>query len=227
MTPRSYISPRRKAAAIATRAHVIATATELLRNEEGAAAMSLESAAHAAGVARATVYNQFGSRRGLLEAVFDERAREGGLFRIAGAMALESSRDSLHRIITIFCDFWSFDPVIGRLNITAARDAEFEQAIAERNERRRRVVSAVVGRLHREGLVRAGARKDLVDLLFVFTSWSMFDALRRGDRSARAACALIISASDAAVAAAAPKGRAETHSERAPHGRRKRPRRGL
>ena len=205
MTSRPYVSPRRAAAAIATHARVIAAATELLRKEDGANAMSLESAAKAAGVARATVYNQFGSRRGLLEAVFDERAREGGLFRIAGAMALENPHDSLHRVIAIFCDFWSFDPAIGRLNTTASRDAEFAQAIAERNERRRKVLSAAVGRLHHAGLIRAKARTDLVDLLFVFTSWAMFDQLRRGDRSAKAVRALIVSASDAALAAAAPR----------------------
>ena len=167
--------------------------------------MSIESAAKAAGVSRATMYNQFGSRRGLLEAVFDERAREGGLFRIASAMALDDPRDSLHRVIAIFCDFWSFDPAIGRLNTTAERDAEFAQAIAERNERRRRVLSAIAGRMHRAGMVRAGARKDLVDLLFVFTSWAMFDQLRRGDRSVKAVRALILSAGDAAVTAAAPE----------------------
>jgi hypothetical protein len=59
--------------------------------------------------------------------------------------------------------------------------------------------------LARAGLVREKARKDLVDLLFAFTSWTMFDQLRRGDREARAVCALIVSASDGAVAAAAPK----------------------
>jgi AcrR family transcriptional regulator len=205
MTSRPYVSPSRAAAAIATRARVIEAATELLRDEEHAHAMSLESAASAAGVSRATVYKQFGSRRGLLEAVFDDRAKEGGLSRVAIAMALEDPLDALHRVIAIFCEFWSFDPVIGRLNATASRDAEFAQAIAERNERRRKVMSAVVGRLYRAGLVRERARKDLVDLLFAFTSWPMFDQLHRGDRDTKAACALIVSASDAAAAAAAPR----------------------
>ena len=215
MTVRSYVSPGRAAAAIATRARVIDAATELLRNEERAEAMSLESAAKAAGVTRATVYNQFGSRRGLLEAVFDARAKEGGLFRIASAMALGDPLESLHEVIRIFCDFWSFDPAIGRLNTTASRDAEFAQAIAERNERRRKVLRSVVGRLHRAGLVREKARRDVVDLLFAFTSWAMFDQLRRGDRNVRAVCALIVSACDAAVAAAAP-GRRSVHPAKAP-----------
>jgi hypothetical protein len=55
------------------------------------------------------------------------------------------------------------------------------------------------------GLVREKARKDLVDLLFAFTSWALFDQLRRGDRDAKAVCALITAASEAAIAASAPK----------------------
>jgi len=184
---------------------VLEAATELLRNEAHADAMSLESAAQVAGVTRATVYNQFGSRRGLLEAVFDERAKKGGLFRVATAMAHADPLEALHQVIAIFCDFWSSDPAIGRLNATASRDAEFALAIAERNERRRKVMGAIVGRLYRAGRVREKARKDLVDMLFAFTSWAMFDQLHRGDRDAGAVCALIVSASDAAVAAAAPR----------------------
>jgi len=42
-------------------------------------------------VTRLTVYNQFGSRRGLLEAVFDNIARQGGLHEIADAMAMPAT----------------------------------------------------------------------------------------------------------------------------------------
>jgi AcrR family transcriptional regulator len=67
---------------------------------------SLEAVARRAKVTRLTLYNQFGSRRGLLEAVFDERARLGGLSRIVAAMAMPDAREALDRIIANFCDFW-------------------------------------------------------------------------------------------------------------------------
>jgi AcrR family transcriptional regulator len=51
------------------------------------AAFSLDAIAKAADVTRLTVYNQFGSRRGLLEAVFDDIARRGRLHRLNDAMA--------------------------------------------------------------------------------------------------------------------------------------------
>ncbi|WP_404558819.1 TetR/AcrR family transcriptional regulator [Bradyrhizobium niftali] len=47
---------------------------------------SLDAVAKAANVTRLTVYNQFGSRRGLLEAVFDDIARRGRLGRLDDAV---------------------------------------------------------------------------------------------------------------------------------------------
>ena len=79
MPPRRYVSPVRSAAAAAKRERIVAAAARLLREKVNIAAFTLDAVAKAAGVARLTVYNQFGSRRGLLEAVFDERARQGGL----------------------------------------------------------------------------------------------------------------------------------------------------
>jgi AcrR family transcriptional regulator len=64
-------------------------------------AFSLESVAAAAGVTRLTVYKQFGSRGGLLEAVFDRLARAGRLERIAGpetAEHFDQAHEALPRI---------------------------------------------------------------------------------------------------------------------------------
>jgi AcrR family transcriptional regulator len=95
-----------------------------------------------AGVTRLTVYNQFGSRSALLEAVFDERAARGGLHRIAGAMAASDPHAGLLQVIAIFCDFWSYDPrALGRLHAAGASDPEFDASVRERNERRRRLLS--------------------------------------------------------------------------------------
>jgi AcrR family transcriptional regulator len=57
---------------------VIEEAAAFLRHEP-LSAFALESVAKAAGVTRLTVYNQFGSRRGPLEAVFDHFAERGRL----------------------------------------------------------------------------------------------------------------------------------------------------
>ena len=88
MRRRTYVSSVRSTAAAEKRDRVIEAAAKSLREDEGIAGFSLDHVAKAAGVTRLTVYNQFGSRRALLEAVFDEIARQGGLAGIADAMAM-------------------------------------------------------------------------------------------------------------------------------------------
>src|SRR5213595_3119494 len=147
MKKRAYVSSVRSAAAAEKRDRVIEAAAKLLREDESIARFSLDTVAKAAGVTRLTVYNQFGSRRGLLEAVFDDIAREGGLHRIADAMAMADPREALDRLVEIFCAFWNRDSAVGRLHDAMATDPEFADAILERNERRRKGLTVLVGRI--------------------------------------------------------------------------------
>jgi AcrR family transcriptional regulator len=126
---------------------VIEAAGRFRREAESVAAFSLDAVAKAAGVTRLTVYNQFGSRRGLLEAVFDDIARRGHLIWLGDAMAEPDSWKGLDQLIEIFCDFWGGDPAVGRLHDAMAVDAEFAQALLERNERRRQSLEVLVARL--------------------------------------------------------------------------------
>src|ERR1700737_5433233 len=105
MRRRAYVSSVRAAGAAEKRDRVIAAAARSLREDASIASFSLDSVAKAAGVTRLTVYNQFGSRRGLLEAVFDEIARQGGLSRIEEAMAMPDPGMALDRLVEIFCHF--------------------------------------------------------------------------------------------------------------------------
>src|SRR4030081_219250 len=110
MPKRHYVSSVRAAAAVEKRDRVVDAATKLLRENVSIATFSLDAVAKGAGVTRLTVYHQFGSRRGLLEAVFDDIAERGGLTEIADAMAMPDPRAALDRLVEIFCAFWSRDP---------------------------------------------------------------------------------------------------------------------
>src|ERR1051325_1178629 len=140
MKRRAYVSSVRSEAAAEKRDRVIEAAAKLLREDASIARFSLDTVAKAAGVTRLTVYNQFGSRRGLLEAVFDDIARQGGLHEIADAMAMPDPLKALDRVVEIFCRFWARDAAIGRLHEAMATDPEFAEALLERNERRRKLV---------------------------------------------------------------------------------------
>jgi AcrR family transcriptional regulator len=192
VSPRAYKSPLRDAATSATRARVVAAAAAILGAAEGVRKFSLEAVARKAGVTRLTVYNQFGSRRALMEAVFDERAASGGLFRLIEAMHGPDPRAALLRIIGIFCDFWSSDPAtMSRLHASGGSDPEFAASLHERNERRREVLSVVVRRLAEGRRVAPKALSNLVDILFALTSFAFFAQLTAEKRSSGAVCRMI------------------------------------
>jgi AcrR family transcriptional regulator len=197
MRRRTYVSSVRSTAAAEKRDRVIEAAAKSLRQDERIASFSLDTVAKAAGVTRLTVYNQFGSRRALLEAVFDEIARQGGLAGIADTMAMADPRAALDRLVEIFCAFWNRDPAIGRLHDAMATDPEFAAAVVERNERRRKALTVLVERIAGKTASRR-ARQDAVDMVFALTSYAMFAMLSPG-RSAREVCNLVRSACDSAL----------------------------
>jgi AcrR family transcriptional regulator len=197
MRRRAYVSSVRTAAAAEKRDRVIEAAARTLREDASISSFSLDNVAKAAGVTRLTVYNQFGSRRGLLEAVFDEIARQGGLEGIADAMALADPHAALDRLVEIFCAFWDRDPAVGRLHEAMATDPEFAAALTDRNERRRRGVRVLVDRIAGKPASRR-ARQDAVDTIFALTSYAMFAMLSPG-RSVDDVCRLVQSACRAAL----------------------------
>jgi AcrR family transcriptional regulator len=138
-------------------------------------------------LSRLTVY-QFGSRRALLDAVFDDQAERGGLHRVAEAMAAADPFAGLQELIEIFCEFWSFDrDALARLHSAGMNDAELEESVRARNERRHRALSVLVNRIADRKEIHAEARKDLIDTLFALTSFHVFAELTAAGRSVEAA----------------------------------------
>ncbi|MDB5561814.1 MAG: TetR family transcriptional regulator [Hyphomicrobiales bacterium] len=190
--PRRYVSAARDAAVEQVRARVLESAFAVLQEAEAEKSFSLDAVAKRAGVTRLTVHNQFGTRRQLLEAVFDDRARQGGLHRIAEAMALPDPVAGVDALITTFCSFWSHNHLgLHRLIAVASMETDFARALRERNERRRHVLSVLAGRMSDQGTIRADAAADLVDVLFAMTGMTFFADLQRAGRDAPAVEALI------------------------------------
>jgi AcrR family transcriptional regulator len=189
-TPRPYASPVREQGASLTRKRLIDAAARLLRTESDFRAVTLDAVAKSAGVTRLTVYHQFGSRRGLLEAVLDGLAVDGGLGRIATAMQTRDPQAGIEQLVAIFCEFWGGDPAVLRLNEAAGADAELAEAVAERNDRRREGLRVLVNRYGAGKRMPPRRRADMADVLFGLTSCSMFTALNR-NRSPTAVCKLL------------------------------------
>src|SRR5260370_41033069 len=70
MSARRYQCVVRQVAVDRNRARIIAAARKLLTDRAGV--FSIDAVARRAGVARMTVYYQFASKRGLLQALFDD-----------------------------------------------------------------------------------------------------------------------------------------------------------
>jgi AcrR family transcriptional regulator len=189
MSSRPYRSSRRRVTTERTRARLLKAASAMLAKPDG---ISLDAVAKKAGVTRLTVYNQFGSRRALLEAVFDDMAERSGLHRIREAMTNPDPQVALQQIVLIFCDFWStHHGALWRLHAAGATDAEFEESLRTRNARRRRLLSVLVDRMIEGDAKRPEVANELVDVLFALTSVAFFRELTAGGRETKSACHLI------------------------------------
>lgn len=185
---RPYRSPSRDAAAEATRSRVIAAACALLA-AGGKRPFSLECVARQAKVTRLTVYNHFDSKRGLMEAVFDDLARRGGLFELQAVLSDPDPEQALRRLVTTFCRFWATHrATLPNLRAAILADEEMAASLKERAERRRQALTVLVGRMTGD---RDRKNDDLVDILFALTAFEMFEALCVRKRTVRSVETLI------------------------------------
>jgi AcrR family transcriptional regulator len=155
MSPRPYHMGKRKAAADDTRARILEAARQLLANESETD-LSMEAIARRADVSRLTIYYQFKSRPGLLEALYDHLAIRGNMRRMAEVFHEADPSVALEKLVLTFVGFWSSDPVvIRRLRGIATLDAEIDQGIRARDARRQHAAREIIRR------TVSGAKKKL------------------------------------------------------------------
>jgi AcrR family transcriptional regulator len=181
LSPRAYRLGERQAASDATRARIIEAAREVLETSDS---FSIDAVAQKAGVARMTVYYQFNSKRGLLEALFDYLAARGGMPQLPLAFQRPNPLEALEKMINVFAHFWASDRVVlRRLRGMAALDPELDEVLLARNEGRRNGLRAIVGRLPKEKRPQAQSVDDTVDLLHTLISFESFDVLAGKNRT--------------------------------------------
>jgi len=183
--PRPYRLGQRQTTTDQTRARILAAARSLLTADAGFPVFSIDAVARQADVARMTVYYQFGSRTGLLEALSDDLAGRGGMEGLADAFRQPDPLDALARYIAVFGTFWGSDRLVfRRLRGLATLDPDFEQVIRARDERRRQGLRVLVARLDEHAARPVVASDDeTVDALHMLTSFESFDTLAGAGRS--------------------------------------------
>jgi AcrR family transcriptional regulator len=188
MSPRPYNLGQRQAAADQTRSRIISAARETLASDEsGPGGFTVEAVARRAGVARMTVYYQFESKRGLLEALFDDLANRGLMPHLAPVFKEPSPARALDGVIDAFAEFWNSDRIVlRRARALAALDPEVRESIRARDELRRGHLRRILDRMP-ERQRSASA----VDVLHMLTSFETFDGLLTGERSFEEATKII------------------------------------
>jgi len=157
----------------------VEAARELLAAESGATGLSVDAVARHAGVARMTVYYQFGSKAGLLEALFDHLALRGGMERMAEVFQEPEPLAALEKCIGVFTRFWAAERLVTRrLRGIAVLDTEIEQALRARDRRRPEIFRAILRRLAAQhGHPAPEGLDDTADFLSTLTGFHTFDSL--------------------------------------------------
>jgi AcrR family transcriptional regulator len=184
MGPRPYRMQRRRESTDQNRQRILDAARAILASEEGTR-FSLEEVARRAGVARMTVYYQFGSLAGLLRALCDSLAMAGGMDRLADAFQTKDPLEALDEFVAVFTGFWESDrPVMRTLSAMAALNPDFAAVLEERYSWRRKGVRVLLDRLAKQ--TGAPSHRDVeeaADLVYMLTSFSTYDTLARPGRT--------------------------------------------
>jgi AcrR family transcriptional regulator len=170
--PRSYQLGRRQAAVDSTRQSILAAARELVAS--GGSSLSAGAVASRAGVSRITVYNQFGSKAGLLRAL----ASEAHSRPVAETSVRSEPREELRDRITESCSVWASDPALFR-RLPSVVDFRYDSPHDDR---------ALAERLASAGLLRPGCSlAEAEDVIGAITSFPVFDRLHKDGRRSQAA----------------------------------------
>jgi AcrR family transcriptional regulator len=191
MSPRRYSLGQRAPAVDETRLRILAAAREVLETHDR---LTIDAVAQAADVARMTIYNQFGSRVGLLEALFDWLAARGGIDRLPLVFQQPDPDLALEAFVVTFCGFWASDRrVLRRLRALAVLDAELEGLVRARDERRRGGLRVLLQRRPRQSPAA-------LDILYTLTSFESFDSLATDQRPADEVAEIVLHVARAVLA---------------------------
>ena len=179
MSPRSYQLGKRQEQVDEVRQRVIGSARSLLAGSTSYTDFTVDAVAKKADVARATVYYQFESKTGLLEAICDSMAVDGRLFELEAAFRQPDPHQGLREFVEGFTRFWAVDRLaMRRLRALSALDPEVGSVIRERDQRRRRGLEVLIGRIFSSGGdPRPADMEDLLTLAHTLTSFETFDSL--------------------------------------------------
>jgi AcrR family transcriptional regulator len=183
------------------RVAILAAARKRLESG-GVADLTMDAVARESGVTRQTVHNLFGTKSGILEALFDQLAVDAGMERMRIVMQQADVESMLGGFVKVFTDFWAKDRLlIRRIHGIAAIDPEFGAAVDARNRRRQMAATRIVERMSRSS--DGKSRTEKIATLWALTSFEFFDALTEGCGDMKEAADLALALARKALGSAA------------------------
>lgn len=178
--PRAYTLAARALSAETTRRRILDAARDVLLRGD-APTLNVRDVAAEAGVARSTVYADFGSRTGLLIALGADVFGQAGLWRVREMLALPDAVDAMARTVELNCQMYaSAAPVLRRLFLMAQLDAETARVFQAGQEGRAADMRHLGRRLAEEGRLRPDlSASQAAATLWVLTGFATFDQLFR------------------------------------------------
>lgn len=179
MSPRRYRMGQRNAAADETRGRILAGTRELLAAPKGFSEFSIDAVARKSGVARMTVYYQFESKAGLLEALYEHLVARHDTGHFMDELRKPDSLAALLEFIDVFIRVWSSDRVvIQRVHALAALDPALAHSLETRNARRRHELEAILKRVRGQcGHPSFSKFTEALEVVYMLTSFATFDQL--------------------------------------------------
>jgi AcrR family transcriptional regulator len=177
VAPRTYTARQRPPESIER----VLGAAERLIAENAFHSATMDELAASAGVSRATVFNRFGSKLGVLQALFT-RAMEGPeMEAIQRALEIEDPVAALEGAIEASCAIWETQAFVHeQLQAIVVLEPDASALIDEQREQQRAELQALVRRLARAGRLRPGlGEARAAATLHMLTSLESFLWLRR------------------------------------------------
>ena len=181
MSPRQYRLGKRAETVEQTRERIIDATRELLARE-GYPQASVDEVARVADVARATVYYQFGSKKGLIEAVIQDIQQRAGQGAVVDSVEVVDPVDAVRQAFVMGSRFWAAErPLVHKLTGLAAVDADVRRILAAVERDRLPLLARLVERLvGAQRLVPSYSTEEALHVLWMLSSFEAFDQLFTG-----------------------------------------------
>ena len=179
MASRSYTGARRRRSSESVD-RVLDAAARLIR-EDAFHTATMEELAAASGVSRATVFNRFGSKLGVLQALFNRSMEGPEMQAIADALAIEDPVEALEAVIAAACEIWeAYGAVHLQLQAVGTLEPDANTLVDQQREQQRSEIEDLIRRLDKAGRLRPGlGQTRAAATLHMLTSLESFVWLRR------------------------------------------------